>query len=73
MKRLKVTLTYVAEVDDELLQADYVHENLEDYISQEFRMNIYDDLGEDSWIVPLKLQQYQTNIGRQKIVTVQKT
>lgn len=77
MKQVKVTLTYVADVDDEL-QPDYIHERLEDYINQQINMDIYDmciygDTMEDSWVVPLKLQQMQTSIGGNTLVTVQKT
>ena len=72
MKQVKVTLTYVADVDDEL-EADYIHEKLEDYIEQEIPMDIYDFDSEDSWYVRMKLQQMQTSIGSNTLVTVQKT
>ena len=72
MKQVKVTLTYVADVDDEL-EVDYIHEKLEDYIEQEIPMDIYDFDSEDSWYVRMKLQQMQTNIGANTLVTVQKT
>lgn len=72
MKQLKVTLTYVADVDDEL-EVDYIHEKLEDYIDQEIPMDIYDFDSEDSWYVRMKLQQMQTSIGANTLVTVQKT
>ena len=62
MKRVKVTLTYVADVDDEVT-ADMVHERIEDYIDQEIRMDLYDELGEDSWLIPLKLEQFETSKG----------
>ena len=72
MKQVKVTLTYVADVDDEL-EVDYIHEKLEDYIDQEIPMDIYDFDSEDSWYVRMKLQQMQTNIGANTLVTAQKT
>ncbi len=72
MKQVKVTLTYVADVDDEL-EIDYIHEKLEDCIDQEIPMDIYDYEGEDSWYVRLKLQQTQTSIGANSLVTIQKT
>jgi hypothetical protein len=72
MKQVKVTLTYVADVDDEM-EPDYIHENLEDYIEQEIKMNVYDFESEDSWLVFLKLQQMQTSIGGNSLITVQKT
>lgn len=72
MKRVKVTLTYVADVDDEVT-ADMVHERIEDYIDQEIRMDLYDELGEDSWLIPLKLEQFKTSKGAQQIISVQKT
>jgi hypothetical protein len=72
MKQVKVTLTYVADVDDEL-EADYIHEKLEDCICQEIPMDVYDFLGEDSWHVRLKLQQTRTKIGLNSLVTIQKT
>lgn len=71
-KRVIVTLTYVADVDDDL-ETDYIHERLEDYIDQRINMDIYDWEGEDSWLVPLQLQQMQTSIGSNTMVTVQKT
>jgi len=71
-KRVIVTLTYVADVDDDL-ETDYIHERLEDYIGQQINMDIYDWEGEDSWLVPLQLQQMQTSIGSNTMVTVQKT
>ena len=72
MRQVKVTLTYVADVDDEL-EVDYVHEKLEDCIDQEIPMDIYDFDSEDSWYVRLKLQQFQTSIGGNTLLTVQKT
>lgn len=72
MQQVKVTLTYVAEVDDEVT-IDMIHERTEDYIDQELPLNIYDELGEDSWLVRLKLQQWQTNIRERELVTNQKT
>lgn len=71
MKRVIVTLTYVADVDDDL-ELDYVHERLEDYIEQRINMDIYDWEGEDSWLVPLQLEKMQTSIGANTMVTVQK-
>lgn len=71
MKQVKVTLTYVADVDDEL-EIDYIHEKLEDCIDQEIPMDIYDFDSEDSWYVRLKLQQAQTSIGADTLITVQK-
>lgn len=71
-KRVIVTLTYVADVDDDL-ETDYIHERLEDYIDQRINMDIYDWEGKDSWLVPLQLQQMQTSIGGNTMVTVQKT
>ena len=71
-KRVIVTLTYVADVTDDL-ETDYIHERLEDYIDQRINMDIYDWEGEDSWLVPLQLQQMQTSIGSNTMVTVQKT
>lgn len=72
MKHVKVTLTYVADVSDDL-EVDYIHEKLEDCIDQEIPMDIYDIFGEDSWYVRLKLQQTQTSIGADTLITVQKT
>lgn len=72
MKRAIVTLTYVADVPDDL-EVDYIHEKLEDCIDQEIPMDIYDFEGEDSWLVQLKLKQAQTSIGASTLVTVQKT
>lgn len=72
MKRVIVTLTYVANVDDNL-ELDYVHERLEDYIGQRINMDIYDWEGEDSWLVPLQLEKMQTSIGANTMVSVQKT
>jgi len=72
MKQVKVTLTYVADVDDDL-EIDYIHEKLEDCIDQEIPMDIYDFDVEDSWLVFLKLQQMQTRIGGNSLMTVQKT
>lgn len=72
MKRVIVTLTYVANVDDEL-EVDYIHERLEDYIDQRINMDIYDWECEDSWLVPLQLEKIQTSIGASKMVSIQKT
>ena len=72
MKRVIVTLTYTADVSDDL-EPDYIHERLEDYIDQRINMDIYDWEGEDSWLVPLQLEKMQTSIGSKTIVTVQKT
>lgn len=72
MKRVIVTLTYTADVSDEL-ELDCVHERLEDYIDQRINMDIYDQEGEDSWLVPLQLEKMQTSIGASTMVTVQKT
>lgn len=54
-KRVIVTLTYVADVTDDL-ETDFIHKRLEDYIDQRINMDIYDWEGEDSWLVPLQLQ-----------------
>ena len=72
MKRAIVTLTYVADVDDDL-ELDFIHERLEDYIDQRINMDIYDWEGEDSWLVPLQLEKMQTSIGANTMVSVQKT
>jgi hypothetical protein len=67
MKQVKVTLTYVADVDDEL-DIEYVNAKLEGWIAEEISMDIYDFDFEDSWLVRLKLQQAQTNIGEKTLL-----
>ena len=70
-KRVIVTLTYTADVSDEL-ELDYIHERLEDYIDQRINMDIYDWESEDSWLVTLQLEKMQTSIGGSARVTMQK-
>lgn len=68
MKKLIVKLTYVADVDDEI-GVDYIHEKLDDCIDREFSIDIDSD-DEDSSHVLLGLQEWQTKVGDDSLLTI---
>ena len=64
-------MTYESYVDDEV-DVDFIHDALDDNIGEEIQMDVTDGELEQMWPVRLKLTQYETNVGRQSKVTVQK-
>ena len=71
MKEMKITVTYEAQVPDDVI-IDEVHERFEDYIDQDMNMWLFRDDDRDCEQIEVHLKQWQTNSGKREIITVQK-
>ena len=71
MKEMKITVTYEAQVPDDV-SIDEVHERFEDYIDQDMDMWLFRDDDRDCEQIEVHLKQWQTNSGKREMITVQK-
>lgn len=71
MKEIKITVTYEAQVPDDVT-IDEVHERFEDYIDQDMNMLLIRDGDRDCEQIEVHLKQWQTDSGKREMITVQK-
>lgn len=71
MKEIKITVTYEAQVPDDVNINEF-HERFEDYIDQDMNMLLIRDGDRDCEQIEVRLKQWQTNSGKREMITVQK-
>lgn len=74
MKEMKITITYEAQVPDDV-NINEIHERFEDYIDQDMNMLLIRDGDRDCEQIEVRLKQWQTrelaNSSKREMITIQ--